>query len=314
MVKYLVKKQKVVLKAPEILCLYSNPDETTLFLHGLYHKTTVLHVDFSQTKYITAAAALAIFAHVNNIQQGKNNAACFVFDCKKSIVYKNLFIKTGFLNALRMGSKYDTENRLFRFGAFVDIDRIRQETFLQLDEYKEKFRKQSNIESEKIEAFFIHLRQSIKEVLLNIGNHAYFDDSLEETGYDSYRDKMWWQMFWYDAEKKQIHFIIYDLGVGIANSYTQYATEERSQIYQDRTHLEIIQEAIKPGMSRIINAGRGVGWSFITEPIDKLTGSNLFLRTGISGCAFNSNDEQEWFSYRDDLTGTLVEWSFQLPE
>lgn len=301
-----------IIKAPTVLCLYTNADEVTLFFNKLYEKAPVLRLDFSATQEITAAAALALFAHVNNIQQGKKNMGCFVFDCKKSRVYKTHFIKTGFLNALKKGS-CDT-NYLFRLGSFDSLTEVRNQTFSQLDEFKLQFERGQQLANTEIDDFFIHLRQAIKEALLNITNHAYFsDEPPDNEGYDHYRDKMWWQMFWYAPDTKKIHFIIYDLGVGIVSSYVNHATKKRAASYHSLPALEILQEALKPGMSRMIDDGRGMGWSFIAQSIDNLEASSLFLRTGISGCHFKNDKEPKWIQYQHGLSGTLVEWSFQLP-
>ena len=82
--------------APPILSLYNEREaiDTLLFIERLYNfDAAVVYVDFSKTKEITAAASLVILAHIHYIQLFKNNLGCFVFDCKKSPIYKSFFIK-----------------------------------------------------------------------------------------------------------------------------------------------------------------------------------------------------------------------------
>ena len=93
----------LTIRAPSLLCLYVNAAETASFFRQLYTPADVLTIDFSDTENITAAAALALFAHVNMIQRSKENNGCFNFLCKKSPIYRKFFIKTGLLSALKAG-------------------------------------------------------------------------------------------------------------------------------------------------------------------------------------------------------------------
>ncbi len=306
-----------IITAPEDLCLYGNADKTVTFFSQLYMDTPVICIDLSHTRQITAAAALALYAHVNNIQQERGFSQSVIVNCVNSPV-ERLLKKTKLLDALTHPVGQGSPGGLFQFVKCAEIEEARKSTFERLDYYQNAFSKGGKYSVDEVEKFFRTLRHAIKEAQLNIANHAYIDSKASDDKYDHYRDKMWWQMFWYIPARRQVHFLIYDLGVGIVDSYVNHATVDRKKDYSEIPDNRILEEALKPGMSRMIGAGRGFGLSYLTEPLDNLPGSSLFLRTGRAAYHRNGraaqNNDLDFVFYPDcSLSGTMVEWSFQLP-
>ena len=290
-----------VLKFPKRFCLYRNFDETAHILGLLDSPHQVLKLDFSETEEITAAAALALVANVNHIQSKRKNKGCFVFDCKHSPIYKELFLESKLLIALRAIRAPSGNDGIFHIGNRLNFAQHRKAIYSQLDEYESRLKEQIGIRSEK---FFSYLRTSISEVLLNIREHAYPDDVGGENP--------WWYMFG-NGDDGYIHFLVYDFGVGIACSYVDHATQDRGIFYRNLEDAHILQEAWQHGMSRRIGDGRGNGLANVVTGAREWEDSNLLILSGKArGILLNGKFTAQ--QSRFITKGTLVEWAFRLPE
>ncbi|MBH2056316.1 hypothetical protein I7J22_02245 [Neisseria meningitidis] len=290
-----------VLKFPKRFCLYRKFDETAHILGLLDSPHQVLKLDFSETEEITAAAALALVANVNHIQSKRKNKGCFVFDCKHSPVYKELFLESKLLIALRAVNNSAGNNGVFHIGNRLNFAQHRKAIYRQLDEYESRLKEQIGSRSEK---FFSYLRTSISEVLLNIREHAYPDDVGGENP--------WWYMFGH-RDDNHIHFLVYDLGVGIARSYVDHATKERGVFYRELQDSHILQEAWQQGMSRRIGEGRGNGLANVVLGAEDWSESHLLI---LSGAAKGVLSDGKFTARQSEsiIQGTLIEWAFRLPE
>lgn len=290
-----------VLKFPKRFCLYRNFDETAHILGLLDSPHQVLKLDFSETEEITAAAALALVANVNHIQSKRKNKGCFVFDCKHSPIYKELFLESKLLIALRAIRAPSGNDGIFHIGNRLNFAQHRKAIYSQLDEYESRLKEQIGSRSEK---FFSYLRTSISEVLLNIREHAYPDDVGGENP--------WWYMFGH-GDDNHIHFLVYDLGVGIARSYVHHATKERGVLYRELQDSHILQEAWQQGMSRRIGEGRGNGLANVVLGAEDWSESHLLILSGAAKGVL-SNGKFTARQSESIIQGTLIEWAFRLPE
>lgn len=290
-----------VLKFPKRFCLYRNFDETAHILRLLDSPHQVLTLDFSETEEITAAAALALVANVNHIQSKRKNKGCFVFDCKHSPVYKELFLESKLLIALKAIRAPSGNDGIFHIGNRLNFAQHRKAIYSQLDEYESRLKEQIGSRSEK---FFSYLRTSISEVLLNIREHAYPDDVGGENP--------WWYMFGH-GDDNHIHFLVYDLGVGIARSYVHHATKERGVLYRELQDSHILQEAWQQGMSRRIGEGRGNGLANVVLGAEDWSESHLLILSGAAKGVL-SNGKFTARQSESIIQGTLIEWAFRLPE
>lgn len=299
---------------PKTLCLYQKDEQTLSYLNALYSKYPVIRLDFSYTEEITAAAALALVAHVNNIQRSKGNNGCFVFDCKKSPIYKPVFIQAKLLSALKAGSSLNTINTLFQFGGHENFAEQRRKIFTQLDEYEHNLSPKNKSAQQEMKQFFSYLRTSISEVLLNIRHHAYpaTDVSTQSETFSHFADKSWWCMFWHGSDN-YIHFLVYDLGIGIPSSYVNHSSQPRNALYDEFEDANILQEAWQYGMSRFIGAGRGNGLGHVVTGIKSLDKSMLLIRSGYARGRMK-NGKFTASETRSIIQGTLIEWAFCLPE
>lgn len=292
--------------APKKLCFYDVRArlETSEFINSLYKCDSVpVKIDFSSTEESTGAAAVFVFAHITHISLCKNNAGYFIFDCKKSPIYKDTFIKKDFLKALRAGTakKLDelAHDCLFQSGCAENLVEKRKNimnTLKKLQEVKSDFQ-------HSFKTIYPQLHMAISEILININNHAYHGVNDK---------KRWWQLMWYDEEEKQFTLFIYDLGVGIEESYRNYATKKRAtSIFSPLDELHYFKEALQSGKSRFVGQGRGFGLARIISLVENndylqlLLFTKEFVYRGGQKIIYDKNDI--------DVPGTLVELNYTLP-
>lgn len=171
----------------------------------------------------------------------------------------------------------------------------------------------ANLQS--LDRFFRSLKTAVSEVLLNIKNHAYEDGSLPITShseFDIYTEKPWWQMAWYSPNRRQITFIIYDLGLGVTNSYTEQATQKRSK-EQYANVKEIFTEALSEGKSRFIGGGRGNGLANVVKIAQENLNTSLVILSGEIAYTVQRGKSSFLDLEGNSVPGTLVEWVFELP-
>ena len=312
--------------APDVICLYRKEyaGNTLFFIQQLYHYESAIIIDFSNTKYISAAASLALVSHITYIQLYKKNAGCFQFDCKRSPIYKEFFIQGGFLKQLKHSAIKYNKQTSFIDGEFLKVGNVanfaeyRAQNLADITEFERDFKNSvltknplANIKS--LDSFFRYLKTAISEVLLNIKNHAYEDGQLidDNDDFDIYRDKIWWQMFWHSPRDNEITFIVCDLGLGIIRTYLDHATQKRDTLYDN--DIEAFKEAISEGKSRFIGQGRGNGLANVVNIAQQNKNIALMILSG--DVAYSIRDQNITFLDLNGnrLTGTLIEWVFKLP-
>lgn len=321
---------KYVVTAPPVLSLYSEEDaiNTLLFIENLYkYEEQTIHIDFSHTRKITAAASLVVLAHIHYIQLFKRNLGYFVFVCKNSPLYKSFFIQRKYLLALKQGTTKNYQrltelDNTYRIGYINHFSIIRKNNLQNINDFLSELKliacdkAVSQADVTALDKLFKGLRTAMSEVLLNIKNHAYEDDSNVETDnssdFDIYKEKLWWQMFWYSPKNNQINFIIYDLGLGIERSYKEFST--LPGYTNNKTPIDTFKEALSEGRSRFIGDGRGNGLFNIVKFAKEEDNISLCIFSGESAYLMKSTKEYFHDLNGSKLPGTLVEWDLVLPE
>ena len=304
----MAKKKIPKIIAPSKLCLYdvvARP-KTVKFVASLYqYEEKQLEIDFSETVEITGAAAVFLFAHITSIQLHKKNAGYFVFNCKNSPAYRSYFLQKGLLRALRAGSVEKLNQLgndcLFQSGTVEQLSEKRA-FILQLLRH---FLEQHLPSEEAVKSIYPKLQMSISEMLINIVNHAYYEVDAE---------KRWWQLMWYNTEKRQFTLFLYDLGVGIETSYKEHSTEKQPEpIFLQSDELYYFRQALSSGKSRFVGNGRGFGLARIIDLVENNPYMNMLLFS--THFAYDKTHPKKMKYQLNDvfIPGTLFELTYVLP-
>lgn len=225
-----------VLVAPSVLCLYKEPDEFNRFISFLHSPYPVIKIDFSATVELTAAAALILFAHINSIQHEKNNTGCFCFASHYSQTYTDIFIKSGLIAAFKQGKKYKNDNHHFQCSNIANYAEHRSKIRQILSFHESKIKQRYIGQESEWAKLFSLLRTATSEMVMNVQHHAYPTDGvafskkpMNQTNF--YQNKNWWYMFVDEEETDTLFLIVYDMGVGISESYVDFAGTSRCFLF-----------------------------------------------------------------------------------
>ncbi len=299
------------IKAPSVLCIYDEKSivDTLNFISQLYtlaidESNTSIKIDFTNTKQITAAAAVMLFAHINHLQILKGNAGFFTFDTKKSPIHKSIFIRSQLLKTLMAGSMkkiddLEKDMNLFQYGEVPVAKRKINRKLLSIL-YEELYVKYKN--TTVLKDFLEKLEVALAEASLNVFHHAY--DGLDEK-------VKWWQGLWYSPKNSQITFILYDLGVEIVESFSKNKTSSNILFPETDLKIEILKEALRPGNSRFSSIGRGFGSIDILK-VSHISPAATMIHSRDVRYTKNNSEERYELSY--DIKGTLLEWDLDLPD
>lgn len=297
----MVLKRRIL--APSTLCLYSPKacKDTLLFLAEIYElvqEVDPVVLDFSHTIEITAAASLVIMAHINRIQALKHKDI-IQFYSQKSKLYKEFF-KGFWLDALTA----NTEGKLDSLESVKHPFQAGKTAHLKVPHIAKFFndlKLNKNLNNKALDL----IQTAIKEALLNVEHHAYIDTELSIPF-------KWWQLLWYSSKHNRINFIIYDLGIGVVDSF-KYHNQGKPNVFLNLNNPEdVFLETIKAGVSRWGTIERGNGFTEIIEP-SHIDGVDLWiLSNSVSYERSSITNKITCQRIEAKLAGTLLEWSFDL--
>lgn len=292
--------------APRKICLYR--DETMLstlfFLQQIYESTEngtkYVTINFNLTEEITAAASVVLFAHINRIQLISKNPAIFTFRCKNSPLYSTFF-KPIYLKVLEAGTE-EKLNFLEQSNSYYQSGTLPHLKLPVLDRIFEPIQHFYST-NQSVLSILGELKTAINEALLNVHHHAYL-------GFDVDVPTRWWQQILFQPKDNSLQFIIYDLGIGIVNSFLEHSTHKPTMIFQNKS--DILREIMKTGVSRLPEVERGNGLSEMFK-LSNYDNMAVWLSTNqliLKKAKPYNIDECEECLY--SIPGTLVEWHFQL--
>jgi len=302
--------------APSHICIYRNIEvgkETVRFLRLLLatgHEGPLV-LDLSKTRYVSGAASVMLFAHVNFLQLkygSKNRVKCLLPSKKDNPEGHNCIVATLLSRALMSGTLESLKQLVIDEVPYQSSN----EPMLHADITVKQLTRRLKSPHTQLMSM---LGSAISEATLNVRHHAYthepatFCDSLESR---------WWQYAWFDEADGRFIFLIYDLGLGILKTYRNSLKGLRLD-----PDAHILEEALSFGYSRFseTNPERGCGSEDIKHPIrsgellliccDDLRyiyeGTKADIDTVSDKASGRAKIERE--IYRID--GNLVEWTFE---
>jgi hypothetical protein len=290
--------------APSHICIYHHitiGNATAEFLDLLLavgHKGPFT-LDLRDTKYVSAAAALMLFAHVNFLQLlygSRDRVRCLFPSRKKNPEGHQSVVGTQLARALTSGSLDALEKLVADKVFFQSSNDVNAHAAITVSQLTEK------LELAEDDELLQMLGSAIGEAMLNVKHHAYAHNPEVFTGNLASR---WWQYARFDAEQGDFTFLIYDLGLGILKSY-------KSSVDTPKADKHLLEEALSFGYSRFsaTHPNRGCGSEDLKHPIN--CGETLLiccddLRYIYKGDPDTAKIERTVF----ELHGSLVEWTLK---
>lgn len=299
-------KQRVTIVAPDEICLYRKNlyPQAMKFFDALDREVFLnhnyVHIDFSDTDYISAAAALVLFAKITRCQCG---APLDIFDHPDKIITltrptdkatRNLMRNAGLWAAIRPGSQKKLD------GLWSDWSNPYKSGNDPAKEISDVI-SLLQLEFEELPRQII---AALQEAYLNIAHHAYEKFKQVEGGYlHKFMVGRWWQC----ARKypdNSISLIIYDMGAGIPSTISP-----RSEF--PGKDSDEIHHAMQTGITRLDIQGRGMGFDNIKKPIDLNESAEYLVVYSRKGqVTYKKGHIVSRVDHQEAVGGTLIEWFF----
>ena len=295
--------ERVYVYSPEKLCIYDEGCNFITYQFIEYVEKIVIEngnevvIDFKNLKFITAAASLLIFAKISKCQICSKSPNSVDIKLPEDKDVKRTFTNSGLWHGIKPGGigkirkLIDTNNQYLSGSEQIvdNVGKIIPATMLSLSQQGVKFSSPNTV----------IFTRGIQEAILNIKYHAY-DKKVLPPNFDTLGSSRWWQCCWLDSTRNNLVFIIYDDGIGIA--------ETLANIYEDiDSDHELIEKAMTIGVSQTQEVSRGKGSNDIIKSASVFPNSHLVI---YSGNGYYKNDESGITTRKTafKLKGTLVQW------
>ncbi|MDE8742531.1 hypothetical protein PZA20_11935 [Pectobacterium polaris] len=298
-------------QAPERFCINSEKLRSSSLsfignvIFRLHNDTAPLTIDLSDVKFASAAASVLLFAVINRayfVLEGKAIPRIIQPKKEENPDGYRWIVSTGLAKAL-------LANNSTKLAALVEQKRYFQSSVdpeKSLTATMEMLKDKALLDPEQETM----LMMGINEAMLNIKNHAYETPDLQNI-VDKMGGKRWWQCSWFDPENDRVVFIICDLGMGIATSYSNEEFDSRTQFILEQNQ---VVEALTSGNSRYQKAGRGNGSEDIKRPVAmaKTRHEKLMVFTQNSLYVLDSDfkgKEPIMSILKPSIPGTIIHWT-----
>lgn len=298
--------ERRIIEAPQKFCMYDKFSfmEVIHFFDLLDREVLVnyncVYLDFSKTTYISAAAALMLFARVTRCQCNgpivfHARAEQVVTAClPDDAATKQKMINSGLWAAIKPGGQKKLD-RLW--GDLNNPYKTGNNPAEEIDDVIDLLQKRFSVLPRQIVA-------ALQEAFLNIAHHAYVrNDKVLKVPTADFMIGRWW-LYAQQYSNGNISCIVCDLGTGIPNSIlpkTLFPGDDCEQIHY----------AMQSGVTRFNIQGRGMGFDNIKKPIEvNESAEYLVVYSGKGRVLYRKGQESSRVANTLGVQGTLVEWVF----
>jgi len=300
-----------IAKAPERFCINDEKlrNSSLSFIGNVINRLHLnpdpLTIDLADVKFASAGASLLLFAIINRayfVLEGKKSPRVIQPKKEDNPEGYRWIVSTGLARALLANSDDKLAGLVAQkryFQSSVDPEEALSTTMEMLKDTALLDADQETM-----------LMMGINEAMLNVKNHAYETTDLQYIA-DLMGGKRWWQCSWFDPEGDRVVFIICDLGMGIATSYSNEVFDRTTQFILEQSQVE---EALTSGNSRYRKPGRGNGSEDIKRPVAmaKTRHEKLMVFTQNSLYVLDSATEGKkavMSTLKPSIPGTIIHWT-----
>lgn len=319
-----------LIKAPEVISIYefedkaSNYGQTIDFVEQIRKRYKVKNclLDFSKTRWISAAALVVVYAAIDEATAGRPGRSDILWSHKADHV--NSIIKSS--NLFRLVKGHEIKYNLDTARTMPIVSSIGKN---QMDEIVDFIQRQ--IYKQKMTPDTEHVYgDAVSETINNVGLHAYPELPANE--------KRWWLLC--STFGKELYLAIYDRGIGIPKTVVRRPWFMRSMKSTHPVEYEKLIEAVpdleRHGLTAYIPTfipdekliylsmqgdvsgtkkdKHGQGSKSIMALVDQTVDGKLWVFSNDGTFNFQKKDESPGIaSLPSKFPGTLVQWNIELP-
>lgn len=318
-----------VIVAPEYISIYefegkySPYCETIEFIEEIQSRYKVRNcvVDFSETKKVSAAALVVVYAAIENAGIGRRGTADVALSLRSPTV-NNIIKSTNLFKLIRgHGISYALESAR----SMPIISSVGSEQMEEIIDFIQRriFKEQMSPDTEHVYG------DAVSETINNVGLHAYPQVPLEE--------RRWWLTC--STYGRELFLAIYDRGVGIPKTVVEkpwffplmkYADPERYKEFIDEfpefessglklfvpKHIpdeRLIYYSMQNDVSGTKQEKHGQGSKSIKALVNDTVGGHLWVFSNNGLYTFSAENQQPGEAgLKKKFPGTLVQWNIEI--
>ena len=321
--KKTIIRKSVEIIAPSVFSLARNYDETVRCLHRLKEAALlpppanirrVVAIDLSTINELSAASALVLAAEIDRWKRVKNVPLRPSNTRKWSSHVKRLLVEIGFFDLLEVAAPALPEGPL----------QNRDVTILPLVTG-------NTLDKQKLAQIEIHLREvasafkqdpsiymALTEAAYNSIRHGYPKDY--DFKYPTFMGQ-WWATGSWSPARSEVNLIIYDQGVGIADTLptwdhwealTNWLSSRHPMISKVlKEHANMIEAALEVSRTSL-TSGHGQGLNDVISPVDQLGCGQVRILSGKGQVLYECGGKCSKIERSQHLGGTLIEWTIPI--
>lgn len=283
--------------------------------HNLTGRHTLLRLDFSETKTVSAAAMLILNAEIDRILT-KQPFRIRVIPHNRDDWEDEITIQLdvlGFFDLILQEQKGKIPVKLDR-DEFTVLPMMASNQLepRRLQKISEGLERVANVFAQRAQLY-----EAMIEATMNAVSHAYPDDV--EFKFSPIPGKAWWAVAIYSLSKREVRVVVFDQGVGIpATLHRSHLAEQlrerldlaalTSPIFKD--HARMIRAALDVSRtSKDVAEGRGQGLRDVLSPVDESKKGRVRILSGAGGIIYSPNKDVQLLSLPGHIGGTLIDWS-----
>lgn len=314
-------RNKVVLRAPKVLSLSKNFDETIDFFtqikglgkalvpgNGLHIRKLGFEISLSGVEHISVRSAVIFAAEVDRLRRLSGLSLAYTGRASVSEDVTSILAELGCFSLMDIdhpessADKTKSQKTLIKMLSGRRLDGQRFEEF--------------DTALSKIFASYHSLPplyEGMGEALLNVRHHAYLPSIPIKFRCPGNR---WWATACLDNSDEELRIFVYDQGVGIPATLPYSGFLERAESIlkgvasgQSHDDATLLKGALEYSRSRTSLSGRGKGFRNIMSAIDKYGTGRLRIASGKAEVTYCGPDDIVSVRHSHHVGGTLIEWA-----
>lgn len=322
--KVTIVRKSVVIQAPEILSFSNNYEATVKCLHDLKMAALLeppagtrryVRIDFARIRELSTASALVLAAEIDRWRKVRK-AQLRPRNIKEwSPTVKRLLVEIGFFDLLDVDRPKLPDSpdpsRDIAILPMVSGNTLDRSKLALIEDH---LRTIANVFQQEPSIYM-----ALTEAAYNSIKHGYPKD------YDfkfTTLKNQWWATGSWSPERSEIKLIIYDQGVGIAETLPSWDHWEELNNWLSSKH-PVLSKVLKEHASMIeaalevsrtsLTSGHGQGLLDVVSPVDQLGGGCVRILSGRGQVLYEKDQKIVKIERSQHLGGTLIEWTIPVP-
>ena len=275
---------------------------------AVFRFRTPIRLDFSQTKRISAPAALYLVAEIYRCRRASGNPKLLTGTYPADPGVHRQLQECGFFEILSVKHQLPPATKHFPLD-YIKVVSGQGAVAIEVEKLCNDLFGIGNVEPDAFKAFY----RSVSEAMTNVAQHA--DPVRPDSSGIRRMPQRWWMLGHVNKLRKEVVVMIVDQGIGIPRSLPKRYKMEAikgalSQLgIVKSTDGEMIQAAMVIGRTSTERPHQGLGLTDLKRFIDVAGDGRLLILSNRGEYQYTHSKGETVSSYTDSVYGTLIAWT-----